>query len=72
MFLTLGPFFLDDLSFSIIFLSNCLFFFFFSSGKLAICIERKKSLNLEKGVGHKAETSNAMVIYFHSLFLFGI
>ncbi|CAM0152927.1 unnamed protein product [Urochloa decumbens] len=29
---------------------------------LAICIERKKSLNREKGAGHKDETSNTMAV----------
>ncbi|OEL29559.1 hypothetical protein BAE44_0009421 [Dichanthelium oligosanthes] len=37
--------------------------FAFSSDKLAICIERKKkSLDCEKGAGHKGETSNTMAV----------
>ena len=36
--------------------------FAFSYGKLAICIERKKSVSHEKGAGHKDETSNTKVV----------
>jgi Rab3 GTPase-activating protein catalytic subunit len=36
--------------------------FAFSSGKLAICIERKNSLNREKGAGHKDETSTTTAV----------